>query len=127
MALPYFGESQPGDTYYFTPLNIYNHGVVDASDEHDRLYCHTYQEGDGKKGGYKVASLVMKTLGTDTLCWGKLVEGQTYAGQTPSGYQLLKMWVSRASASLTMKVPSHPPQHHSRSHSYTLICISVVS
>jgi hypothetical protein len=67
MALPHFGESQPGDTYYYTPLNIYNLGVVDASDEHDRLYCHIYQEGDGKKGGNNVASLLMKTLGAGIL------------------------------------------------------------
>jgi hypothetical protein len=58
MALPYFGESQPGDTYYFTPLNIYNLGVVDVSEEQDKLYCHIYQEGGGKKGGNNVVSLI---------------------------------------------------------------------
>jgi hypothetical protein len=36
--------------------------VVDASDEHDQLFCHIYQEGDGKKGGNNVAYLLMKTL-----------------------------------------------------------------
>jgi hypothetical protein len=64
MALPYFGEWQPGDTYYYyyyTPLNIYNIGMVDASEEQDKLYCHIYQEeGDGKKGGNNVASLAPK-------------------------------------------------------------------
>jgi hypothetical protein len=41
--------------------------VVDASEEQDKLYCHIYQEGDGKKGGNNVASLLMKTLGAGIL------------------------------------------------------------
>jgi hypothetical protein len=42
--------------------------VVDASDKYDQLYCHIYQEGDGKKGGSNnVASLLIKTLGADIL------------------------------------------------------------
>jgi hypothetical protein len=31
MALPWFGTSQPGDTYYYTPLTVFNLGVVDVS------------------------------------------------------------------------------------------------
>jgi hypothetical protein len=31
MELPYFGESQPGDTYYFSPLKNTVFGVVDCS------------------------------------------------------------------------------------------------
>jgi hypothetical protein len=61
MELPFFGQSQPGDTYHFTPLAIYNLGVVDASNQ-DHLYCHIYREGAGKKGGNNVASLLLKTL-----------------------------------------------------------------
>jgi hypothetical protein len=61
MALPFFGSSQPGETYYYTPLNVYLFGVVDASKD-DHLYGHLYKEGDGKKGGNSVASLIMKTL-----------------------------------------------------------------
>jgi hypothetical protein len=63
MELPMFGHEQPGDTYYFSPLTIYNLGVVDVSHpEGDHLYCHIYKEGDGKKGGNNVSSLLMKTL-----------------------------------------------------------------
>jgi hypothetical protein len=63
MELPFFGGSQPGDTYYFTPLGIYNFGFVDVADPRgDHLYCHIYKEGDGKKGGNNVASLIMKSL-----------------------------------------------------------------
>lgn len=68
MALPHFGAHQPGDTYYYTPLNLFNFGVADVSfvgddgEEADHLYCHLFKEGDGGKGGNNVASLVMKTL-----------------------------------------------------------------
>lgn len=61
MALPFFGESQPQDTYYYTPLNVYNLGVVDVSQD-DHLYCHIYKDGDGTKGGVNIASLLMKSL-----------------------------------------------------------------
>jgi hypothetical protein len=63
MALPWFGTSQLGDTYYYTLLTIFNLGVVDVSHpDGEHLYCHLYKEGDGKKGGDNVASLLMKTL-----------------------------------------------------------------
>jgi hypothetical protein len=63
MELPYFGHEQPGDTYYFCPLTIYNLGVVDVSHaDGDHLYCHIYMEGEGKKGGNNVSSLLLKTL-----------------------------------------------------------------
>jgi hypothetical protein len=63
MALPWFGKSQPGDTYYFTPLNVFNLGCVDVSHpDGEHLYCHIYKEGDGKKGGNNVASLLIKSL-----------------------------------------------------------------
>lgn len=68
MALPHFGTSQPGDTYYLTPLNLFVFGVVDVSyiglqdEEEDRLYAHLYKEGTGEKGGNNVASLIVKSL-----------------------------------------------------------------
>jgi hypothetical protein len=63
MTLPWFGTSQPGDTYYYTPLTIFNLGVVDVSHpDGEHLYCHIYKEGDGKKGGDNVASLLVKSL-----------------------------------------------------------------
>ena len=63
MQLPWFGSNQPGSTYYYTPLNVYNLGVVDvAHNGDDRLYCHVYTESEGHKGGDNVASLIIKTL-----------------------------------------------------------------
>ena len=63
MTLPYFGGVQPGETYYYSPLNYNTLGCVDPSEEGgDRLYAHVYHEGQGKKGGNNVASLIMKQL-----------------------------------------------------------------
>ena len=63
MQLPWFGANQPGSTYYYTPLNVYNLGIVDvAHNGEDILYCHVYTESEGRKGGDNVASLIMKTL-----------------------------------------------------------------
>jgi hypothetical protein len=45
MALPHFGSSQPGDTYYLTPLSLY---VFDVA------MCHTL-EGKVKK---KINSMI---------------------------------------------------------------------
>lgn len=63
MQLPWFGSKQPGNTYYFTPLNAYNLGIVDvALNGVEVLYCHLYDESVGRKGGDNVASLIMKSL-----------------------------------------------------------------
>ena len=60
MEIPWFGSTQPGDTYYYSPLTVNNLGIVDCVD--DTLTAHVYHEGEGKKGGSNVASLIMKTL-----------------------------------------------------------------
>ena len=60
MELPYFGRTQAGDTYYYSYLGVYNLRVVDTKLDH--LHVHLYHEGEGKKGGNNVASLVMKSL-----------------------------------------------------------------
>ncbi len=70
MELPVFNSEQPGTTYYYSPLNIYNLGcvnhahVVDQDHENPRehMHCHIYHEGIAKKGANNVASLIMKTL-----------------------------------------------------------------
>jgi hypothetical protein len=48
--LPHFESTQPGETYFHTPLSIYLFGVVDTSND-DHLIGHLFREGDGKKGG----------------------------------------------------------------------------
>jgi hypothetical protein len=62
MYLPNFAGSQPGETYYYSPLNAYCFGVVDASQRPAKLFAHTYLEDLGKKGGDNVASLLWKQL-----------------------------------------------------------------
>ena len=59
MELPFFGESQPGDTYYFSPLKINVFGIVDCSIFGGKLSAHVYHEGVGKKGGNNVASMLV--------------------------------------------------------------------
>ena len=68
MELPSYNCEQPGVTYYYSPLSIYNLGVVNHAHVYDdgriaeHLHAHVYHEGTGKKGANNVASLVMKTL-----------------------------------------------------------------
>ena len=43
MQIPWLGACQSGDTYYYTPLNVCNLGVIDTSfhgENTDHLYTH---------------------------------------------------------------------------------------
>ena len=71
MYLPNFASEQPGATYYFSPLNVYPFGVVDPSGEESQLLVHIYIEGEAKKGGNAVASMIWKTLNMKGLINGK--------------------------------------------------------
>jgi hypothetical protein len=68
MELPVYNKEQPGITYYYSPLSIYNLGMVDHAHVYDdgrvkeHMHCHVYHEGVGKKGANNVASLIVKTL-----------------------------------------------------------------
>ena len=68
MELPVFNKQQPGCTYYYSPLSVYNlgvvnHGHIDKNGEIGaHMYAHVYHEGVGKKGANNVASLIIKTL-----------------------------------------------------------------
>jgi hypothetical protein len=68
MELLVYNKEQPGCTYYFSPMSIYNLGVVNHAHIYDdgwvseHLHCHAYTEGVGKKGAKNMASLIMKTL-----------------------------------------------------------------
>jgi hypothetical protein len=61
MDLPHFGGEQPGETFYYSPLNIFVFGVVGPTDN-DRLHAFVYDEGEGKKGGNNVLLLILKSL-----------------------------------------------------------------
>jgi hypothetical protein len=68
MELFIYNKEQPSCTYYFSPLSIFNLGVVNHAHVYDdgcvseRLHCHMYHEGVGKKGANNVASLIIKIL-----------------------------------------------------------------
>ncbi len=63
-----YNKEQPSCTYYFSPLSVYNLGVVNHTHIYDdgqvseHLHCCVYTEGVGKKGANNVASLIMKML-----------------------------------------------------------------
>ena len=60
LYVPNFGDEQPGETYYYSPLNAYVFGMVDCSS--NTLHAHLYMEGEGKKGGNNVASMIWMQL-----------------------------------------------------------------
>ena len=57
-GVPHFGCEQPGDTYYFSPLGVYIFGMVRLYKKENELVAQYYYEGEGKKGGNNVASLI---------------------------------------------------------------------
>ena len=60
LYLPHLGDEQPGDCYYYSPINFYCFGIVDITQEH--LHAYIYTEGEGKKGANNVSSLIMHYL-----------------------------------------------------------------
>ena len=68
MELPIYNFQQPGCTYYYSPLSVYNLGMVNHAHAYEdgvvkeHMYAHVYHEGVGKKGANNVASLIIKTL-----------------------------------------------------------------
>ena len=60
MDLPHFGGEQPGEVYYYSPLNINVFGTCDYSTE--LMEAFIYNEGEGKKGGNNVVSMIEMTL-----------------------------------------------------------------
>lgn len=68
MELPIFNSQQPGCTYYYSPLSVYNLGMVNHAHVYENgeikehMYAHVYHEGVGKKGANNVSSLIVKTL-----------------------------------------------------------------
>jgi hypothetical protein len=60
--VPFFGSSQPGDTYYFTPETVNGLGIVDCRREKDQLKLYVYGEDKRAKGGNNVASIIVHFL-----------------------------------------------------------------
>jgi len=67
MELPSYYSEQPGTTYYFSPLTVFNLGVVNHAHTNndgcvsEHMHAHLYHEV-GKKGANNVASLIVKAL-----------------------------------------------------------------
>jgi hypothetical protein len=68
MELLSYRKEQPGCTYYYSPMSVYNLGVVNHAHVYDDgrvsalLHAHVYHEGVAKKGATNVTSLIVKTL-----------------------------------------------------------------
>jgi hypothetical protein len=62
MGLPQLGEHQAGATYYYLPLTVNCFGIADMYKKDATLTAYIYHEGEGKKGGNNVASLILKHL-----------------------------------------------------------------
>ena len=62
IQLPSHKKDQPGNTYFFVPMNVYVLEVVDCNSLKDHLHAYMYTEAEGGKGGNLVASLIMKYL-----------------------------------------------------------------
>ena len=72
MELPVYNSEQPGCSYYYSPLGVYNLGMVDQAyagpndnendNPRDHMHLHIYHEGVGKKGANNVCSLIWRTL-----------------------------------------------------------------
>lgn len=58
MGIPSFAYEQPGETYYYSPLNVYCFGVVDCSKSPEKMTAYCYTEDVAKKGGNNVTSLL---------------------------------------------------------------------
>ena len=102
MELSVFNDNQPGCTYYYSPLGVYNLGVVNHAHDYgtgefkEHIYAHVYHEGDGKKGANNVASLIMKTLlkigilRESEMCGGLTIVFDNCSGQNKNN-KIIKM------------------------------------
>ncbi len=60
LELPHFGQVQPSEIYYFSPLSISCFGIYNC--KNNKLYSYIYHEGNSNKGGDAVCSLIWKFL-----------------------------------------------------------------
>ena len=60
--MPSFLKDQPGETYFYVPVNVYALGIVNCNDVKDFLHAYMYTEKEGGKTSNIIASLLMKYL-----------------------------------------------------------------
>ena len=102
VQLPSHKKDQPGETYFFVPLNIFVLGIVDCNSKKDHLHAYMYTEAEGGKGGNLVASLIMKYLFDQGLLDGQQRYKLTIIMDNCTGQNKNKM-VLRLAPYLTMK------------------------
>ena len=68
MELPIYNSQQPDCMYYYSPLSVYNLGMVNHAHVYqdgrvsEHMYAYVYHKGVSKKGANNVSSLIVKTL-----------------------------------------------------------------
>ena len=67
---PQFGGEQPGETYYYSPLNVNVFGIVDSNTQTEKLVAYCYHEGEGGKGGDNVNTMLYDFLEKQNLLIG---------------------------------------------------------
>jgi len=62
LGFPHFEAEQVGDTYYFTPLNVFVFGVNDNSQPNgsDKMNAYVWHEKDGRRGANNIGSCLYK-------------------------------------------------------------------
>eukprot|EP00957_Ditylum_brightwellii_P047610 3616507-Ditylum_brightwellii.AAC.1 len=56
IPVPNFAAEYPGNTYYFSLLNVCDTGIIDVSTEDMHLHCYAWLEGEEKRDGNTIAS-----------------------------------------------------------------------
>ena len=67
LYVPTFNSEQPGEKYFYSPVNFHVFGVADAPHQPTKLTARAYMEFDGKKRGNNVASFLWKQFKLDGL------------------------------------------------------------
>jgi hypothetical protein len=62
LQLPHYASEQPGETYYYCPVNYYAFGIIDCATAPNHLAAYVYSEADGSKGGNNVSSFMWTEL-----------------------------------------------------------------
>ena len=84
MEIQTFNNEQPVPAYYYSPVGVYNLGVVNHAHVYNnssigkRMYAYIYNERVGKKGANNVASLILKTLQQLNLLQDDAAGGELY-------------------------------------------------
>lgn len=97
MKMPNFASEQPDAAYYYSPMSMYPFGIVDGGTSPSLLSAHVFYEGQVKKGGNSVASMLWKDAKLKRLLEGEPAEELTYVFDNCGGRNNNKMvlrWIA---------------------------------